>query len=242
MKVKQICKAIVLSAMLLGSVSVVTAQNVVEKVNTTSAADVLKRMPTNAAYVYDDFQPGVVYFKDGSRASATLNYCFLLDEMHFKNKNDEVEALAGPENVALVKIGDDAFFYGGKASFVQMVVYDDDVRLCYRRHTVLENYDGHIGAYGTGTETVAASRVQSIAFNPSVVDLNKVRDLKFTVKDDYVLLVNGKLLPIRSGKVFEKAFPKLKKEIKQYLADNKFNSKDPDDVVALMEYCIKHKK
>lgn len=217
------------------------AQQVIKQVNASSAAEVMKRMPTNAVYVYDDFTPGTVYFKDGTRARANLNYCFLLDEMHFRGNDGKVEALANAENVTLVKIGDDAYFYAGKLSFVQMVVYDDDVRLCYKRHTSLATDTDAIGAYGTHSETSSASRVQSNFYRPGITDLNNIRDLKYTVKDEYVLLAGGKMITIRSAKAYEKAFPKLKKDIKEYVSRNKFDAKNPDDVVALMEYCISKK-
>lgn len=225
----------------LSSVAVSQAQNVIEEVNSTSAADIMKRMPTNAVYVYDDFRPGVVYFKDGTRASANLNYCFLLDEMHFRGKDGKVEALANSEKVSLVKIGDDAYFYAGKSSFVQMVIYDDDVRLCYKRHTKLATDEGNYGAYGTATETVSASKVQRIAYVPGIKDLDNLRDLKYTVEDDYVLLSKGKIITIRSAKAFEKAFPKLKNKIREYTDSNKFDAKSPDDVVAMMEFCVRNK-
>ena len=55
------------------------------------------------------------------------------------------------------------------------------------------------------------------------------------------MLVDGNPIVIRSAKAFEKAFPKLKKKIKEYLSTNKVNFKKGDDIVALMEFCISNK-
>ena len=111
----------------------------------------------------------------------------------------------------------------------------------YKRHTNLATDTDAIGAYGTHSETSSATRVQSNFYRPGITDLNNIRDLKYTVVDEYVLCTGNKIIPIRSAKAFEKAFPKLKKDIKEYVNTNKFNAKSPDDVVALMEYCISKK-
>ena len=217
------------------------AQSVVKEVNTSSANDILNRMPANAAYVYPEFRQGVAYLKNGEVSRASFNYCMLMDEMHYRVSGGEVQALSNGADIGFIKIGSDAFYYAGKMSFAQLVVYDDDAVLCYRRHTRISQDDGNFGAYGTSTETVSASRIQSVAFTPGIKDLDNYRDLKYEVENDYIMLVDGKPIVIRSAKAFEKAFPKLKKKIKEYLSTNKVNFKKGDDIVALMEFCISNK-
>ena len=217
------------------------AQSVVKEVNTSSANDILNRMPANAADVYPEFRQGVAYLKNGEVSRASFNYCMLMDEMHYRVSGGEVQALSNGADIGFIKIGSDAFYYAGKMSFAQLVVYDDDAVLCYRRHTRISQDDGNFGAYGTSTETVSASRIQSVAFTPGIKDLDNYRDLKYEVENDYIMLVDGKPIVIRSAKAFEKAFPKLKKKIKEYLSTNKVNFKKGDDIVALMEFCISNK-
>ena len=217
------------------------AQSVVKEVNTSSANDILNRMPANAAYVYPEFRQGVAYLKNGEVSRASFNYCMLMDEMHYRVSGGEVQALSNGADVGFIKIGDDAFYHAGKMSFAQLVVYDDQAILCCRRHTKISQDDGNFGAYGTSTETVSAARIQSVAFTPSIKDLNNLRDLKYEVVDDYILLVDGKPIAIRSAKAFEKAFPKQKKQIKEYVSANKVNFKKGADIVALMDYCISNK-
>ena len=218
------------------------AQGVLKEVNTSSAKEIMNRMPANAAYVYPEFRQGVAYLRNGEVSRAWFNYSPMLDEMHYKLSGDgEVQALSNGADVGFIKIGNDAFYYAGKMSFAQLVVYDDDAVLCYRRHTRISQDDGNFGAYGTSTETVSASRIQSVAFTPGIKDLDNYRDLKYEVENDYIMLVDGKPIVIRSAKAFEKAFPKLKKKIKEYLSTNKVNFKKGDDIVALMEFCISNK-
>ena len=38
------------------------AQGVLKEVNTSSAKEIMNRMPANAAYVYPEFRQGVAYF------------------------------------------------------------------------------------------------------------------------------------------------------------------------------------
>ena len=225
----------------LGCSLIGNAQSVVKEVNTSSANDILNRMPANAAYVYPEFRQGVAYLKNGEVSRASFNYCMLMDEMHYRVSGGEVQALSNGADIGFIKIGSDAFYYAGKMSFAQLVIYDDDAVLCYRRHTRISQDDGNFGAYVTSTETVSASRIQSVAFTPGIKDLDNYRDLKYEVENDYIMLVDGKPIVIRSAKAFEKAFPKLKKKIKEYLSTNKVNFKKGDDIVALMEFCISNK-
>ncbi|MGN0213183.1 MAG: hypothetical protein ACI4AH_00040 [Muribaculaceae bacterium] len=226
----------------MGCCFAVNAQGVIKQVDTSSATDILNRIPANATYVYPEFREGVAYLRNGDVSRAWFNYCMLLDEMHYRlSAEGEVQALSNGADVGFIKIGNDAFYYVGKMSFAQLVVYDDDAVLCYRRHTRIAQDDGDYGAYGTATETVSAMRVQSVAFKPSLKDLDNYRDLKYDVENEYILMVDGKPIVIRSAKAFEKAFPKLKKQIKDYMSANKVNFKRGDDIVALMEFCITNK-
>lgn len=234
-------KCLLIGMTWLGCSLIGNAQSVVKEVNTSSANDILNRMPANAAYVYPEFRQGVAYLKNGEVSRASFNYCMLMDEMHYRVSGGEVQALSNGADIGFIKIGSDAFYYAGKMSFAQLVIYDDDAILCCRRHTKISQDDGNFGAFGTSTETVSASRIQSVAFNPGIKDLDNLRDLRYEVADDYILLVNGKPIDIRSAKAFEKAFPKLKKQIKEYLSVNKVNFKKGSDIVALMEFCISNK-
>ncbi|MGM9803814.1 MAG: hypothetical protein ACI308_06500 [Muribaculaceae bacterium] len=239
---KRFAKYVFAAGIAVGAVALSHAEdNVVREVNISSAKEIISRMPANAVYVYDEFRPGVAYLKNGGVSRALFNYCMIMDEMHYRTDDGEVQAISNGADVGVIRIGTDAYYFSGKLSFAQLVVYDDDAILCYRRHTKVNQYDGNYGAYGTATETVSANRVQSIAFTPGIKDLDNMRDLKYEVEGEYVLLIDCKPISIHSAKAFEKAFPKLKKKIKEYTSTHKVNYKNGDDLVALMEFCITNK-
>lgn len=218
--------------------SAVAQDNVLHEVNTTSPYDLLTRLPSNALYTYNDFVTGIAYFKDGQLSKADFNYSVLYEEMHYKDAKGEIVAVSNGEEIGQIRIGDDSYVFIGRKAFAKMLYYVGDVKLCLQRHTRILQEDGNYGAYGTSTETVAASLVQRTEFNPSVRDLNAYRDLKFEVDDHYLFVIDDKVITIRSKKAFEKAFPKLKSQIKQYLAENPVNFSKGEDIMRLMQVCM----
>ncbi len=231
-------KILLIIAVVVAAFSVKAQDNVLKEVNTTSVDSLVKRLPSSALYEYADFKSGVAYFKDGTKSAALFNYSVLYDEMHYKETNGEVTALGNGQDIGMIKIGGDTYMFVGNKAFAKMIMYNSNVMLCLKRHTRISADEGNYGAYGTSTETVSASKVQRNMYNPSVKDLNEYRDLKFDVEDEYILVVDGKKTVVRSKKAFEKAFPKLKKEIKEYLAQNKIDFDKGEDILKLMQVCV----
>ncbi len=231
-------KILLIISLFVSAMSVSAQENVLKEVNTTAVDSLIKRLPSNALYEYADFQSGVAYFKDGTKSSAKFNYSVLYDEMHYKEMNGEITALGNGQDIGMIKIGADTYVFVGNKAFAKMIMYNSNVMLCLKRHTRITADEGNYGAYGTSTETVSASKVQRNMYNPSVKDLNEYRDLKYEVEDEYILIVDGKKNTVRSKKAFEKAFPRLKKQIKEYLSENKLDFDKGEDILKMMQVCV----
>ena len=228
-------KISLLLAALIVSAAAMAQDNVLKEVNTTSVDDLISRLPGNALYAYNDFMIGIAYFKDGRCSKADFNYSVLYEEMHYKGADNEILAVSNGEEIGMIKIGDDTYVHTERKAFAKMLLYceTNEVMLCQQRRTHILKEDARFGAYGTSTETVAASLVQRTEFNP-----NAYRDLKYDVEDHYLFIIKDKVVTIRSKKAFEKAFPKLKNQIKEYLAENRVNFNKPDDIIRLTRVCM----
>lgn len=227
-------------AALIVSLAAMAQDNVLKEVNTTSVDDLISRLPGNALYAYNDFMIGIAYFKDGRCSKADFNYSVLYEEMHYKGADNEILAVSNGEEIGMIKIGDDTYVHTERKAFAKMLLYceTNEVMLCQQRRTHILKEDARFGAYGTSTETVAASLVQRTEFNPNLIDLNAYRDLKYDIEDHYLFIIKDKVVTIRSKKAFEKAFPKLKNQIKEYLAENRVNFNKPDDIIRLTRVCM----
>lgn len=76
--------------------------------------NIIEVIPKKELYIYPGFQQGVVYFKDGARSSAMLNYHLVFQEMHFIDAKGDTLSLLNPAEISSISIGKDQFYYEGK--------------------------------------------------------------------------------------------------------------------------------
>src|SRR4030095_15977959 len=81
---------------------VVTVRAGTNIMDVLSAADVFR---------YPRFTSGKVFYKDGTATEATLNYNYLVNEMHFISPKGDALALANENNIKYISIGNDSFYY-----------------------------------------------------------------------------------------------------------------------------------
>ena len=62
-------------------------------------------------YRYPKFAPGTVVFKSGETASGLMNYNYLEGEINFVDVKGDTLALANAENIKLLTINKDSFYY-----------------------------------------------------------------------------------------------------------------------------------
>src|SRR3954462_8017796 len=76
-------------------------------------------LPTNVKFHYDKFTEGSVFFRDGKRSNASLNYNLLTEEMQFVAPTGDTLAVANEATLKYIVIGNDTFFYD--KTYVQLI-------------------------------------------------------------------------------------------------------------------------
>lgn len=202
-----------------------------------SAGDTLSSMITGGQYAFEEFTDGTVLFKKGNVSRAKLNYSYLLGELQFIDPTGKIMAIANPQEVNLVTIGNRRFVNKAGSEFMELLV-NGDISLCVARKGAVTKL-GKSGV-GYGSSTSASSTVKSLELldYETLNDTKAIDNVVVSLDNTYFLLSSGKKTPIKGLKTYLKALPNDKSSfVEKYVEDNKVNFKKESDLIKLTEYC-----
>lgn len=143
--------------------------------------NILEIIPADELYQYPQFQNGVIYFKNGVRSAAKLNYSFLTQEFLFVNSKGDTLSIASPGDVKNAVIGSDYFYYTG-SRFVKEDTVIGEIKLATTAFFSTSDRRRQ-SAFGTTTDAGSDSyssfeggsfggqNVQQTALTPQVITL-----------------------------------------------------------------------
>ena len=169
---------------------------------------------TSTEFLFEEFTDGVVTFKDGRAISAKLNYNTALDQMQFKDANNEILYIGEPEKVIKVVIAKRSFIFV-KNYFVELLS-EGPVSLCLRIHQTRNAVK--IGAYGGESSLSSISSLSSVTLNDGQSTKLSANE-KVRFKSDLIFYVmnNGKTKIVLNQNELLKCFPSSKDQLKQEL-------------------------
>ena len=107
---------------------------------------------------YPQFTTGKVFFRDGSKAVAKMNYTRLFDQMLFIGPKGDTLALADEKNIKFITIEQDTFYYD--EGYVRLIMNKGDVKLAEKQVWVVADVR-KIGSHNKATSTVAITSIDS---------------------------------------------------------------------------------
>ncbi len=186
--------------------------------------------------IFSDFTEGVVYFKDGTRTAAFLNYDTYEEEMIFKNGN-EVLALASPELIASIKIEDRIFEWLEGDVFLERL--DSTPVLIYKRNRNQLISKGKGTAFGGVSNTSSVQPVNNLprGYDKQTSELTINEDFELKPDNLYYAKEKTSFRSLTSQNEFCKVFGGNKKEVAKFIKTEKLNMQDLNDVIKIIEYC-----
>ncbi len=103
-------KNIVLCGIFAAIISASYSQTSVERIYIQGGKDALKNY-MEEIYHYPKFEMGTVEYKNGRRSMGRLNYNRVIGNIQFLDEKGDTLALANPESIHNVSIGNDRFIY-----------------------------------------------------------------------------------------------------------------------------------
>ena len=194
-------------------------------------------LSTSDLFHYPQFISGKVFFRNGTRSEALMNYSRLSDQLLFINPKGDTLALADEKITKLVVLDKDTFYY--HEGFIRLVSGNSDVKLAEKQIWQVADVR-KIGTHNRPTNTVAIYSYQTIMdrfggshnllANEDVIVRKKAYYYFGDKYDHFVNATKKQLLLL---------FPKEQNRIANYLKDNKVNFEKKDDLEKLLDFLEK---
>jgi hypothetical protein len=185
-------------------------------------------------YLFPEFRDGNVTLKKGKPIKCKLNYNFMTDEMLFIDEKGSKMALANPEDILSIYIGNRMFIPVSKAYYE--VIEKAAISLVYKWTTNITEI-GKDGVLGIVTDAPSVYQMNQMSFDNRTWKLDVDKKAVVTVVVVPYLLIKSKCVRIQGWSDFAKAFPGKKSEIKLYLDQNPVDYKKEADLRRLTKFC-----
>jgi hypothetical protein len=187
-------------------------------------------------YSYPQFTNGKVFFRDGRRAAANLNYNRLFGQMLFISQKGDTLAVADELTIKFIAIGQDTFYYD--EGFIRLIMNKAEVKLAEKQIWVVADVR-KIGTHNRPTSTVAVTSISSYADETA-----RAKSYDFILSEDIVMRKEIQYYFgdkynhfVRAGKnKLLLLLPKEQRRIENYLKANKVNFDNRDDLEKLVQF------
>jgi hypothetical protein len=196
--------------------------------------NMMEVIPAADFYEYTHFERGFVHFRNGNRSQSLLNYNILHEELFFVNAKNDTLTLVNPEEVRVITINNDSFYFAGQR-FVKIDTAVGDTKIATAAFFVPIS-ERKQGAYGTTTDAVT-NYFNSFVM-PGIAKLDLVPQVITTyVRSRAIFIGNkfNKFEPITKESVI-KFYSSQSSKVRGYLKKNKVNFSDRKDILALISF------
>lgn len=190
-------------------------------------------LPANIKFLYPQFTEGIVFFRDGTRSNAQLNYNLLTSEMLFIAPKGDTLALTDEVTIKYIAIANDTFFYD--KTYLQLVTGNATAKLA-KRETLAMGDVKKAGGYGQVSSTSAITTVSSVRLQNRVTNLTENKELVIAKQTAYYIGdTYNHFLPANKKNII-KLFGKKQAAVEQYCKDNKIAFNKEADLKAIIDF------
>jgi len=187
-------------------------------------------------FYYSQFTNGKVFFRDGTKGAAKMNYSRLFDQMLYIDPKGDTLALADEKTIKFITVDLDTFYFD--EGYVRLVAGNNVVKLAEKQIWVMADIR-KIGTHNKSTTTFA---VESFSTYTNGSDAAKSKEL--ILNEDIVLRKETQYYFgdeynhfVRAGKKrLLLLFPKEQQGIENYLKENNVNFDKKEDLEKLAQF------
>ena len=194
---------------------------------------------TSWPYLYPEFREGTVYLTDGSKLVFNLNVHILHGRLHYLDKGVVKEAV--PDNLLLVKIGDDEYM-NVNGSVMKVVAKNEKGLVAALQLGDFDKLRDSGGAYGSSTTSSATRKLTSIdvagKVNQNHMELWESRhngELVDLVQTFYIVTPD-KTVEATQKAIRDSLDDAGKEAFKKWLKQNKIKWKNPESLLTLTDF------
>lgn len=229
-------KTVLLASLLIQTLSVNAPLNVGRR----NAAPVSENAQEkrSAAYLFPAFVKGVVYFRNGTKQDALLNYHCRDGQMQFLNPQSDTLLFTGKYLINYVEIGERRFVLTETHSDMEVIGAAGRTQLAARTQPeVVGNSLSYSGQHFSASEGSAA-HVQMISNNGGHVQWeNNASGHRWRVKTTYFLIDQNRVVHPASRRAFLHVYGRNRRQLTRYLRENRIDFARAEDLQRLIEFC-----
>lgn len=190
----------------------------------------------SAIFLFDDFYNAKIHFKNRGVTVAKMNYDSTHDKMFYKDKNVTMELMNAAAIDSIVWSKTRTFVYKDRKYLEKCDVPNGTVFIHWK---IKSTQIGAVGALGMRT----LAKVENIdkkeygIYNDNekqaTVELYKKKN-----ENAYYFTKDGKTSKVTNLKSLLKLYPGKEEQIEQFVKEHKIDMKEPEDVLALLNFCM----
>jgi hypothetical protein len=182
------------------------------------------------------FEQGTVFFRNGTRTSANLNYSLLQQEMLFLQSDSTMLAIANIPDIVVIVIGERRFLpaYSAGIFYEEVSVGGDNSFFVQRKAVMLS--EGKAAGYGGYSQTSSTTSYNTLNNAGQLVKLKPDEKFKQKLDNTYYLKSGNSYKKFFSAKTLGKLFKGHAAEIEEFAKEQSVNFTKPDEVAQIVEY------
>jgi hypothetical protein len=146
------------------------AQQVSESVSIKAGESIADAFTPNGYMRFAQFTEGTAQLKNGVKTNARFNYNLVSNEILFINGKGDTMAIAAPEDLKFVAIGEQTAFIYNNKSYLEILAEGPKARLAKKIKVVIEK--DKKGGYGTSAPTSSQDQFENFFTGTQVFKLS----------------------------------------------------------------------
>jgi len=185
-------------------------------------------------YLYSEFIPGRILFKNGVHSDRNVNYNFLAGEIEFIQRFDTL-SIANRKDIKMVVIAQDTFYYDN--GFIELIMSGSPGvgRKQFIELKEIQKKD----PYGVSSSGGATNSYGSLPSNGNFYKLTADKDMVFQKTIRYYIIKTDNDFQLFNKNNLMSLYPESKKTIKSYLKTNNVKFDSEEDLLKLAEFLQK---
>ncbi len=225
-------KSITISTLILYSCCVFSQTVEILRIKGSEVADFVAK----TGYKYPAYTKAKAYFKNGDVASGRFNFDYFLQEMKYLGEKGDTLAITNMADIKYIAFPADTFFYD--KGYLEWAASSATARLAIKTEFKLADRQS-IGAFGTTNPGVKIDNFVFYREGFNTLQLQVNEEYVFLKRKTYYISPIDESFALVSKKNISRIFPK--KDIENYIKENKINLNKEADLVDLFVYANKPK-
>ncbi len=202
-----------------------------ETITVRAGTKVLDYFPAAVRYMYHEFSPGRVYFRNNFYSDRNLNYNYLLGEVEFIQGRDTL-TIINKKDIKYISIAQDTFYYDRtyirqlKGGNIKLGIMD------YIELKEILNKD----SYGTASSGAATTSYGSMPLDGNFYKLTANKDMVFQRTRQFYLYTPESGFVMINRKNLLQIFPSRENDIKSFLKTNRIKFDSQEDILKLSDF------